>query len=148
MANKAPAFCTLLLTLSTLAACGPCVDSGRTPVPGPGGGSVIVAADMCDGDDDSSASDGSSDGTGSTSGTPTDTTEDDGSASDTSASSGGEDCPNIACDQNGVCPGGTFCQAGECVMTCPCQADPGPCASKPFGGPVWFCPPDAAPMCG
>lgn len=132
-----------LLTLTTAAACGPCADGRRSPVPGPGG-PVIIAADMCD--DGGDGTDGAS-STGETdSDGPTDTSET--TAGTDGASETGAECPVVACDQNGVCPGGTFCQAEQCVLTCPCQAEPGPCASKPFGGDVWFCPADAAPKCG
>jgi hypothetical protein len=133
-----------LLTTIALAACGPCEDSGRrAPAPGPNG-PVIVAADMCDGEDGSET--GIATGTdGASSTAPTDTTEDTGDTE--GASETGAECPMVECDGNGACPEGTgTCMQGQCLITCPCQAMPGECAVS-FGGPVTFCPAAAAPKC-
>ena len=137
MANRIAVLSSLLLTLSAsaLAACGPCVD--RTPVPGPGGGSVIVAADMCDGEDSTGGSETGSGGASETSATPT---GGDGSST-------GDDIVPAVCTAlpepgeawgpciAGACnPGAGFCRGGEFGTLCMPACDQGCPMFKCIGG--------------
>lgn len=123
---------TILSTL-TLAACGPCETGDRVALPG----GVIVADDVCNGDDDGTSIATATDGASETGAEPT---------AAESSSTGGDAPPPVCtalpgpgeawgpCVDGGCNPGAGFCLEGEFGTLCMPGCDDGCPMFKCFGG--------------